>query len=171
MSGTSRYAVRSAGLRSLLLTAHVASSVGWLGAVVAFLPLAVAGAVSDDVRVSSAAYLGMDLIARHALIPLCLGSVLTGVVQSLTTPWGLLRHYWIAAKLVITIVSTVLLVTYLPMLHHLAGLAAAQLAGDMVSPHHPSPLVHAVLALLALLVATTLSVFRPWGRTPWGRRA
>lgn len=35
-------------LRKVALTAHVASSVGWLGAVVVFLAIAVVGVTSDD---------------------------------------------------------------------------------------------------------------------------
>jgi hypothetical protein len=45
------------GLRKFALTAHVVSSVGWLGAVVAFLALAVVGLASEDAELVRAVYL------------------------------------------------------------------------------------------------------------------
>ena len=92
-------------LRKFALTAHVVSSVGWLGAVAAFLALAVAGLTSRDAQVVRAAYLAMDLIARLVIVPAALASLLTGFVQSLGTPWGLFRHYWVLAKLLITVLA------------------------------------------------------------------
>ena len=43
------------GLRRFVLTAHVASSVGWLGAVVAYLALAVAALTNQDAQTVRAA--------------------------------------------------------------------------------------------------------------------
>ena len=50
------------GLRKFALTAHVTSSVGWLGAVAAFLALAVAGLAVRDAQTVRASYLSMELI-------------------------------------------------------------------------------------------------------------
>jgi hypothetical protein len=100
------------GLWKFGLTAHVTSSVGWLGAVAAFLALAVAG-LAGDAQMVRAAYLAMDLLARFVIVPLALASLLTGVVQSLGTPWGVLRHYWVVFKLLLTIVAVVLLLAIL----------------------------------------------------------
>src|SRR5215207_577011 len=94
-------------LRKFTLTAHVAFSVGWLGAVAGFLALAIAGLTSQDAQKVRAAYLAMELIARFVIVPLNLASLLTGLVQSLGTKWGLFRHYWILVKLLITILSTI----------------------------------------------------------------
>jgi hypothetical protein len=47
--------------RKFALTAHVTFSVGWLGAVAAFLALAIAGLTSPDAQMVQAAYLAMDL--------------------------------------------------------------------------------------------------------------
>jgi hypothetical protein len=81
-------------LRKGALTAHVVCSVGWLGAVAVFLALAVAGLTSEDVGLVRGAYLTMDWAAWFVLVPLSFASLLTGVVQSLGTTWGLFRHYW-----------------------------------------------------------------------------
>lgn len=76
-------------LRKLALTAHVTASVGWLGAVGAFLALAIAGLTSPDAHMVRAAYLGMDLTGWFVIVPLSFASLLTGLVQALVTPMGL----------------------------------------------------------------------------------
>src|SRR5262245_66535041 len=81
-------------LRKLALTAHIISSVGWLGAIGGFLALAVAGLTCRDARIVGAAYLGMELTAWFVIVPLAFASLVTGLVVSLGTHWGLFRHYW-----------------------------------------------------------------------------
>ena len=75
-------------LRKLALTAHVTSSVGWLGAVAVFLALGIAGLTSQDAQMVRAAYLTMDWAGWFVLVPLAVASLLTGLVQSLGTQWA-----------------------------------------------------------------------------------
>jgi len=157
------------GLRKLALTAHVTSSVGWLGAVAGFLALAVAGLTSRDAQLVRSAYLAMELTGWYVLVPLCLASLMTGLVMSLGTPWGLFRHYWVLIKFLITAVSALILFVYTQTLSPLGRLAAdATLSVDDL--RNPSPVLHSAAALLALLVTTTLSVYKPRGMTRYGRR-
>src|SRR5882757_1811341 len=93
-------------LRKFTLTAHVISSVGWLGAVAGFLALAIAGLSCQDAQMVRAAYLAMKLTAWFVIVPLAFASLLTGIVQSLGTEWGLFRHYWVLTKLAITLLAT-----------------------------------------------------------------
>lgn len=159
------------GLRKLALTAHVASSVGWLGAVAGFLALAVAGLTSPEVQMLRAAYLAMEPITRFVIVPLALGSVLTGLVQALGTQWGLLRHYWVVVKLLLTIVATLVLLKYTRTIGHMAGMAADETAPSAaLRSLAGSPVLHASGALLVLLITTVLSVYKPRGMTPYGRR-
>ena len=159
----------SPGARKVTLTAHVVCSVGWLGAVAAFAALAAAVVVSSNVETIRGAYFAMELTATFVIVPLALGSFVTGLVQSLGSRWGLLRHYWVVFKLVINIVATVLLVTYLRTLAELADTAASKTA-FATGPNEFSPLLHAIAALVLLLVATVLAVYKPRGVTPFGRR-
>jgi hypothetical protein len=46
------------------------------------------------------------------------------VVQSLGTPWGLFRHYWVVFKLLITAFATIILLIYLGTFRHMAAVAA-----------------------------------------------
>src|SRR5713226_4064712 len=112
------------GVRKFALTAHVTSSVGLLGSIAAFLALAVAGLTSQDVPTVRAAYLAMELIARSVIVPLAFASLLTGLIQSLGTPWGLFRHYWVLAKLLLTAFATIVLLVKIELIGHAARLAA-----------------------------------------------
>lgn len=156
-------------LRKLVLTAHVTSTVGWLGGVVVFLALAVIGMTSDDAQTVRAAYLVMEPAAWLVLVPLSLASLLTGLLQSLGTVWGLFRHYWILFKLLITVVATIVLLTYMETFQVMAAVAADPEA-DLGIVRNPSPVLHGTLALLALLVATVLAVYKPRGMTGYGQR-
>lgn len=159
-------------LRKLALTAHVASSVGWLGAVVAFLALAVEGWTGEDAQAVQGAYLAMQLIGGFVLVPLSLTSLLTWVLQALGTKWGLFRHYWVVVKLSITVVATFVLLSYTQTLDYLSSLASAQGTSPQALDvlRTPSPVLHAGAAMLLLLVAATLSVFKPRGITRYGWR-
>jgi hypothetical protein len=162
-------------LRKFALTAHVASSVGSLGAVVGFLALAIAGLTSQDAQMVRAAYLAMQWTAWFVILPFMLASLLTGLVSSLGTTWGLFRHYWVLVKFVISTFAIVILLMYLmyrQTLGYLAGIAAdATLSGDDFGVlRSVSPLLHAVGGLLLLLVATVLAVYKPQGMTSYGAR-
>ena len=156
-------------LRKFVLTSHVVSSVGWLGAVAVFLALGVVGLTSQDPQVVRAVYLAMESAGWFVLVPLSLASLLTGLVQSLGTKWGLFRHYWILVKLLMNVVATIVLLLYMQTLSYLADVAA-QSGGDLSDLRSPSPVLHAGIGLLLLLVAATLSVYKPRGMTRYGQR-
>lgn len=158
-------------VRKLSLTTHVTLSVGWLGAVLAYLALAVAGVASGDHQLVKAAYLSMELIGWYVIVSCSLGALLTGVVHSLATEWGLFRHHWVLAKFVLTIVSTLVLVKHMPFVSRMAEHAASTPAlGADFDRLRVQLLVHAVGGVLILLAVVALSVFKPWGRTAYGRR-
>ena len=159
-------------LRRFALTAHVTSSVGWLGAVAGFLALAVTGLSSQDAQLVRAVYLAMEATGWFVLVPLSLASLLTGLVQSVGTTWGLFRHYWVVFKLLINVFATIVLLLYVQTLEYFAGVAAETTSsdGDLSALRSPSPVLHAGAALLLLLVATALAVYKPRGMTPYGQR-
>ncbi|MEU9109928.1 hypothetical protein AB0D54_37510 [Streptomyces xanthophaeus] len=158
-------------LRKLALTLHVTSSVGWLGAVAAFLALAVAGLTSSSLQTVRGAYLAMDVVGWYVIVPFSIACLLTGLGQSLGTVWGLVRHYWVIAKLLITVVATLLLLVHMQPVGHLADAAArAALAGGELQGMRIQLIADAAAALLVLLTAAALSVFKPRGVTRYGRR-
>ncbi|MFE9031066.1 hypothetical protein ACFYOA_33210 [Streptomyces iakyrus] len=156
-------------LRKPALIVHVTSSVGWLGAVVAFLVLAVIGMTSRDPGTVRGVYLVMEPAAWYTLVPFALAALLTGIVQSLGTPWGLFRHYWILFKLLINVVATVVLLIYTGTFTAMAD-RAADPGAELSSVRDFSPVLHSVLALAVLLLAMVLAVYKPRGVTPYGLR-
>lgn len=159
-------------LRKLALTAHITSSVGWLGAVASFLILAIVGLISKDHQTMRAAYLMMDLTAWFILVPLALASLVTGLVQSLGTSWGLFRHYWVLVKFLLTMFATVVLLLKTQLISFLATIAAnTNLSNIELAPlRTPELVIHAAGGLLVLLFITVLSVYKPWGLSAYGRR-
>jgi len=159
------------GLRKFVLAAHVTFTVGWLGAVVAFLVLAIDGLSGQDAQRVSAVYLAMELIARFVIVPLSFAPLLTGPILSLGTPWGLFRHYWILAKLVITILCTIIMQVHMQPIIQLAD-AATNTAVFSTEIHRLQiqMVVASGAAVVALLVATTLAVYKPRGMTSYGWR-
>ena len=154
-------------IRKFALTAHLTSSVGWLGAVAVFLALAVVGLTSRDARTVRGVYLVMEPTAWLILVPLSFASLLTGVVMSLGTAWGLFRHYWVLFKLLITIFAIIILLQEARTVSVFAARAAEM---DFVDPRGlESYVLHSGLGVLVLLVPTVLSVYKPRGRTPWTR--
>jgi len=163
--------VMSPRVAKFALTAHVTSSLGWFGSVAAFLALAVAGLTSRDDQMVRAAYLAMHVTAWFVIVPLSLASPLTGLVQSLGTTWGLFRHYWVVAKFVITIPSTLILLLHMNPIGHMArAVAEATLAKGELGGIRLQLVANAAAALVVLLVATILSIYKPRGMTPYGRR-
>ena len=159
------------GLRKFALTTHVTSSVGWLGAVGAFLALAIVGVGSQDPQIVRAVYLAMHVTTWFVIVPLCLAALLTGVVQSLGTTWGLFRHYWIVTKLLLTVLATIILLVHTQPIDHVAAVAAqTTLATGDLRQLRLQLVGDACAALFVLLVTTTLSVYKPWGMTPYGLR-
>ena len=159
--------------RKALLTAHVLTSVGWVGAVLVYLALGIAAITTDNTDLVRAVYLAMDWAAWVVLVPLAVASLVTGVVQSLATPWGLFRHYWVITKLGITLVATVVLVAYTGTLNAFADVATRQAptSGDLKFLRTSSVVVHSTGALVLLLAATILAVYKPAGLTRRGYRA
>ena len=161
----------TSGLRKFALTIHVTSSVGWLGAVGAFLALAIAGVGSEDAQIVRAAYLAMHLTTWFVIVPLCLAALLTGIVQSLGTTWGLFRHYWVVTKLLLTVLATLILLVHTQPIDRVAAVAAqTTLAIGDLRPLRFQLVGDACGALFVLLVTTALSVYKPWGMTPYGLR-
>lgn len=159
----------SPAIRRLSLTVHLTFSVGWLGAVAAFLALAIVGVTSPNDQLVRGAYLATWSITWYVIIPMCIAALLTGIVQSLGTPWGLFRHYWVVAKLGLTVVATALLLLHTGPIAEVAGFAA----GSTLAYADPRPIRlqligDAAAALFVLFLTTVLSVYKPWGPTPLG---
>ena len=158
----------SPGLRKFALTVHLTFSVGWIGAVVAYLGLGLAAVTSEQMRTIRAAWTAMELTGWYVIVPLALGSLLTGVIMGLGTKWGLFRHYWVVFSLGLTMFATVILLFHMPTVSSVAkvaqqaeGAALESLGGDLF---HPG------VGLVVLLLIQVLNMYKPPGLTPYGQR-
>ena len=156
------------GLRKFALAAHLTCSVGWIGAVVAYLALGISAVTSQDAQTMRAAWIAMEVTGWYAIVPLALAALLTGIVMSLGTPWGLFRHYWVLISLGLTILCTVILLLHMPTVSLLAGVVQAADGADLAGLG--GDLLHPGVGLLVLLVITGLNVYKPRGLTPYGWR-
>lgn len=158
-------------VRKFALTAHITFSVGWLGAVAGFLALAIAGQTSQNVQLVRGLYLAMEMTGWYVIVPFCLASLATGLIVSLGSAWGLFRHYWVSVKFLLTIVSTLILFGFTQTLSYIGVLAVdTTMPIDELRSLSQSPVIHSGGGLLVLLVNTTLSVYKPWGKTRYGLR-
>lgn len=158
-------------IRKFALTAHVTCSVGWLGTVASFQALAIAALTSREPETVRGFYLAMELIGWYVIMPFCVATLVTGLVVSLGTPWGLFRYYWVLVKFLITVIAALILFGFTETLSSLGNLAAdATSSIPELRNLNQSPALHSGGGLLAILVATILAVYKPWGLTPYGRR-
>jgi hypothetical protein len=156
------------GPRKLVLTVHLTSSVGWIGAVVVYLALGVAAATSRDADTVRAAWIAMEVAGWSAIVPLALGALLTGLVMALGTPWGLFRHYWVVISLALTLLATAVLLAHMPTVSAMADLARTADGANLGG--HGGDLFHAGGGLVVLLAVAVLNVYKPRGLTPYGWR-
>ncbi|HYF30231.1 MAG TPA: hypothetical protein VD993_03835 [Chitinophagaceae bacterium] len=159
----------TAALRKLMLTTHITFSVGWFGAVAVFLVLSVTGFTSQNPQIVRAMYIAMGSSTWFVILPACLGALLSGLIQSLVTPWGLFKHYWIVVKLLLTILSTLLLLMHMQPISYLADVASATFISDTDLRDLRIQLIgDAAAALFVLLIIITISVYKPWGKIQYG---
>lgn len=147
---------------------HLTFSVGWIGAVVCYLALGIAAVTTADVATGRAAWTGMEVIGWFAIVPLAVMSLLSGIVISLGTKWGLFRHYWVVISFVLTVFSTVVLVLHMPTVTATAELARA--ADPATLRNLGGDLFHPGIGLGVLLVVQVLNIYKPQGLTRYGWR-
>lgn len=148
-----------------VLISHITFSVGWIGAITVFIVLAITGLTNADIQIARASCLAMELSAWYVIVPFCFASLLTGVILAIGTKWGLFKHYWIVIKLFSTIVATLLLLLHLQPINELANLAKES---SFLNSQHSKELLNIITkagaSILFLLVITTISIYKPWGK-------
>ena len=161
-------------LRKGLLTAHIVTAVSWIGVDIVLLVLALTALTSTDPSTVAASYVAIGAFAIVLLVPAGVLTLVTGLLLGAGTRWGIVRYWWLTVKLVITVVLTTLVILLLrPRVAEVAGRAeqagAAGLSRDQLGP--VDLIFPPGVSIVALLVATALAVYKPWGKTPFARRA
>ncbi|GAA3453182.1 hypothetical protein [Dactylosporangium matsuzakiense] len=151
-------------IRKLVVTAHVGLSVGWLGLATAMTVLAATALVTSDASLRPPVYRMMHVFDLVVVVPSVVLALLTGVVLALCTPWGLVRHWWVLTKFVLS-----LAIPAVAGFQHLWISALIERAAEAPGELGVRLLVCFVAYDVTLWTATALSVFKPGGRTPWAR--
>ncbi|MBT3150220.1 DUF2269 domain-containing protein [Streptomyces sp. CHD11] len=153
--------------RRALLVVHVIASAGWLGLTAGLLALGVTANTTGSAGMLEASVRAMDLLADLLLLPLALPTLVSGLVLSLGTPWGLARHRWVWTKFWLTLATTT--ATVFALRPGVNAAVEAVVAGDSL-PDGGDVLTGPVVSLTAYVFMTAVSLLKPWGLTRRGRR-
>jgi hypothetical protein len=160
--GERRWRLNSS-LRKCLLVLHVLSGIGWMGVDIALFSLLMNARVTSDATEAISGYTAVTLIVPIAVPPRCLGMLLTGLLLGWGTTWGLVRHWWVFVKLLLSVGMTLLVFfSLLPGIKSLPGVAHLATA-DAVR----AKLGTAGIALMFPLFATLLHVAEIIDIKPW----
>ncbi len=157
-------------LRKLALAVHLTCSVGWIGAVAAYLVLDVTVATSQDPQTVRPAWIAMGLVVAWAIVPLAIASLLTGLVMALFTKWGLFRHWWVLISLLLTIGASLVLWSETGVIGAAAAIAADATASTNELLALPPTLPHSIGGMAVLLIIQTLNIYKAQGLTRYGWR-
>jgi hypothetical protein len=155
-------------VRKFALITHLTVSVGWIGAVLAYLALIFTAMAVQNTQTLIAAWSAMSWIGSYVIVPLSIASLLTGLVMSLGTHWGLFRHYWVVFSLVLTTFATYVLIGHIQAAINIARIAAQM--NSLAVAGLTGELRDAGGGLVVLLVVQVLNVYKPRGLTPYGLR-
>lgn len=161
---------RRAGPPKGLLTLHIVSAVAFLGSVAGCSSPGIRAATRDDIAEAHTIYELMTVLPFALGIPLSFLALGSGILLALTSTWGLFRHWWVTAKLVLLVVTIFVgaLVTG-PAMSDPANHTSATGDGDR-SDEWAVVLVLG-LQIAMILTASVLAVLKPGGRIPWRARS
>lgn len=150
--------------RNAVLAVHLLSAAAWIGLDAALAVLVFTSLLTDDAQLAAAGYRVLVLLAVWPLLVAGLSCLGSGLLLGLGTKYGLLRYWWVAAKLVINVVFTALV----PVLLRPTVLSAADGAQRLtvfIAPDMLRALIFPVIvSSIGLVLAVLLSVYKPWGR-------
>lgn len=117
--------------------------------------------LTDDPGKQAVYYQALELVSVWPMTVSALVCLLTGVLLGLGSKYGLLKYWWVAIKLVLTVLLLVALRPGVALVAEegrkiTAGESGSVAVGDLIFPPIVSPTL--------LMVAVVLSVFKPWGR-------
>ncbi len=158
-------------LRKATLVLHIVSGVGWMGADIALFILLYTGLTTDDGAIAASCYTAVSVFVPAAVPVLSVGMLATGLLLGWGTKWGVLRYWWVVVKLALAVTMVVLVfVSLVPGVNDLANPDATQSADAVRDSLGSAPtqlMFPPVVSFAMLGIATVLSVFKPWRRTPW----
>nr|CEL17482.1 Flavodoxin reductases (ferredoxin-NADPH reductases) family 1; Vanillate O-demethylase oxidoreductase [Kibdelosporangium sp. MJ126-NF4] len=160
--------------RKALVATHVIASASWVGITATIVAMSVVAMTTRDAEVMLVTYRLMESFDLTLLPWANFASTLSGIAVGIVTPWGLVRYYWVAIKLAI---SVSILVLAFGFLHN--RLVAAAADADRLATTGAAPDLGSLpetvfggftFALINLVAAVLLSLYKPGGKTKRGKR-
>jgi hypothetical protein len=142
--------------REAVLAAHIMVSVGLLGDAAGFLAIALRASRLQDHDAIVELVRVLDMLSMWFGIPLSFAAILTGITLGVGSKWGVFRYPWVTTKL--CLIVSVMFVGGM----FIGPAEAAILAGKGDATHQL--ILASAYDVIALSLATVLSVFKPGGR-------
>jgi hypothetical protein len=157
--------------RKGVLVVHIVSAGAWLGIDVVLGLLVFTSIGTADPGTRALCYQALELFAVWPLFTMGAVCLASGVVLGLGSRYGLVKYWWVAVKLALNLVLTILVLVALRTgVRELAEVGRQLAAGERMVAGPGDMVFPPIVSTTALLVAMVLSVFKPWGRIR-GRRA
>ena len=151
--------------RRAVLTVHILGAGAWIGIDVVLGVLVFTALLTSSTATEALCYQALELFAVWPLLTAGLLTLASGIVLGLGTKYGLVRYRWVAVKLVINVVLVTLVAFALrPGLAEAAAYGEALAAGGSGASDVGGLVFPPLVSGVALVTATVLSVFKPWGR-------
>ena len=149
----------------MTLVTHIVSAGAWVGIDVVVGVLVVAGWFMADPTIQGVAYVALG---AYLVVPMLVSGLVclaSGLLLGLGTRYGLLRYWWVAVKLVMNVVLCVLIVFLLsPGMPGIVEHGRSLIAGSSSDLDVSTLFFPPAVSLIALVTATVLAVFKPFGR-------
>lgn len=146
----------SPGTRRAVLTLHIVASVGLLGDSAGYLAVAVRSAAADAPQVAAAGWDTLDMFSLTFGIPLSVTALISGLTLGIGSKWGVFRYPWVTTKL--ALIVAVMLVGTAVIGPGLERATQGSGSGEALL------IAGAAFDVVALSLATGLSVYKPGGR-------
>ncbi|MFF7046281.1 DUF2269 family protein [Streptomyces massasporeus] len=153
--------------RRAALVVHVTVSACWLGLTLGLLALGITAATTGSPATVEASVRAMKLFADWLLLPVAFLTLLSGLLLSLGTKWGLARYRWVYTKFWLTLATTT--ATVFALRPGVNSAVTAVAAGGPL-PDAGDVLFGPVVSLSAYIFMAVISVLKPWGKTGRGRK-
>lgn len=148
-----------------LTALHLLFSAILLGNTVVFIVLSIVAASTDQRNVLEACVTVMHVLSTTSVRASTIGVVVTGVLLSVMTKWGLFQFYWILLKegMTLVVIGIAIFGLYFWTLQAVSGISHDQ-AVPFFTSNNLQLFVGIILLALLLAAMFVISIFKPWGR-------
>lgn len=155
--------------KSLLVAVHVISVASWIGGTLGMLLLGIYLQSADNGEQLIYTLASMEVIDENLLKYPALLTLLTGVLLSVWTQWGLVRHYWVTIKLVLTILTIMIGILFLnkwtaSLADMIQDMGLASLHNGNFRSTWLDMIITSSFNLLCLFLMVFITYYKPFGK-------